>query len=135
MSGLWHATILVADEKPNEPVDASPARSAIDDKTVGDDKAPSNVADAPGHKAQKRDVDAVVVLLVLTVVVIVISFAGLLIWGRRVRRLAREPLKTVPLPDQLWYLRHRAPTSKNAGPESPESDRPSAAQDDDQDQE
>lgn len=60
-------------------------------------------------KAQKRDVDAVVVLLVLTVMVIILAFAGLLIWGRRVRRLAKQDLRPVPHPDPLWYLKSKEP--------------------------
>ncbi|MDA0833592.1 MAG: hypothetical protein O2955_12465 [Planctomycetota bacterium] len=65
------------------------------------------------HLAQKRDVDAVLVLLVLTLMVIILAFAGLLIWGRRVRRVAKHPLRPVPHPDPLWYMRSKRPTSDN----------------------
>ncbi|MFN0198344.1 MAG: hypothetical protein ACKVT0_16475 [Planctomycetaceae bacterium] len=116
--GLSSPAIFAADENVKKQADAASS-------------AASSPSDTAGHKAQKRDVDAVVVLLFLTVVVIVLSFAGLLIWGRRVRRLARAPLKNVPLPDSLWYLRQRAATPNGAGSGTQSTDHPPHAADED----
>ncbi|MEX0724827.1 MAG: hypothetical protein WD065_01075 [Planctomycetaceae bacterium] len=102
----------------------NPTASSVDARPAPATGAP---ADAKPHKAQKRDVDAIIVLLVLTLMVIVLAFAGLLIWGRRVRRVAKQPLKTVPLPDPLWYLRGRTPVADG------EADRRSGADDTDPD--
>jgi hypothetical protein len=107
------------------PAGPAPASAISADQFVAIAQAGSSVGDeAPKIPAEtrQRTVATAVLLLLGIVGAGLILMLLVLLWGVRVRRIARAPLPGQSPVDPLWYLRPKPPRKTRAAGRSPETD-------------
>jgi len=100
---------------------------SADDATPADSPAPAAVDEpaAPDDtpEEQRRQNLATILFMLLGGVCIVgiALIAGTMIWGAKLRRLARVPESGPTRQDELWYLKKPPPTGEGTGDGEPSS--------------
>lgn len=102
-------------ERPVSSGSAAASRSAETETAAESDSDAETVR-------RKRKIQAAFYLLGGIAFVGALTILGVLLWGIRVRRRAREQLKPGSAPDPLWYLRKENKEKPAADPEDRETD-------------
>ena len=87
------------------------------------DRASNSTAENKQAGESERQRNAVSAMLALLGIVIVgVAFLSLVVlWGHRIRRMAREPIAKQSRPDELWYLKPRKQARKSDSDEPSDS--------------
>lgn len=82
----------------------------------------SQTSDDAERTERRRSANILVVLIGLILILGVAMLTVVMVWGHRVRRLARRPLpECEATPDPLWYLRNPPKQNDESAPPSPET--------------
>ena len=87
-----------------------------DSTPAAEGETPSRGRRDPGPTDKERERAAGIGFVLLAGIVSsgILLIAGVLIWGRRMRRISRQRTDGTPL-DPLWYLRGRPPANSSGG--------------------